>query len=291
MALSTTLRRQLDMATTSKKLNSYATRLAGGANDRQMVRAPLLTQVTVEHGPVDLLGRFLLQAEHASRIRGVTLSLEPIEALGEFTRAHLPTWPPLPMFDPAPNAFPAGRALCLLGRDAAGRVVATQAVRGYRWSNTSLRRECEALRIFYGASAPPAEAACTVSAPSADSIRGRVAYSGGGWYDPEFRGRELSAILPRISRALALTLWDTNFTVSFVDWRLVEKGVVARYGYRTIEDGIRFQGIVGDAFHGAVVWMHRATLLQDLEDFLASFDASSSGAAKYRRADQKVSRA
>jgi hypothetical protein len=105
------------------------------------------------------------------------------------------------------------------------------------------------------------------------------------------RGRELSAILPRISRALALTLWDTQFTVSFVDWRLVQKGVVARYGYRTIEDGVRFRGIVGDEFYGAVVWMDRTILLEDLKDFLASFDARSSGAAKDRRADQKVSRA
>jgi hypothetical protein len=277
------------MATISKNATDRDNRAAGGVNNRQKVLAPLLTQVTLEHGPVGLLGRFLLKAEQASRARGVTLSIEPIEALGEFTRAHLPTWPPLPMFDPAPDAFPSGRALCLLGRDATGQVVATQAVRGYRWRDSSLRRECETLRIFYGASAPPAAARCTISAPSANSIRGPVAYSGGGWYDAAFRGRELSAILPRISRTLALTLWDTHFTVSFVDWRLVQKGVVARYGYRTIEDGVRFEGILGDAFQGAVVWMDRATLLEDLEDFVAPFDASSSGVAEHRRADKKVS--
>jgi hypothetical protein len=275
----------------SKNVPYDRNRVAGGATDGKRVRAPLLAQVRVEHGPVGRLGRFLLKAEQASRARGVTLSIEPIEALGEFTRAHLPTWPPLPMFDPPPAAFPGGRALCLLGRDAAGRVVATQAVRGYLWSTTSLRREAEELRVFYGASAPPEEASCTVSAPSAERICGRVAYSGGGWYEPAFRGRELSAILPRISRALALTLWDTNFTVSFVDWRLVEKGVVARYGYRTIEDGIRFRGIVGDAFYGAVVWMDRLTLLEDMEEFIASFDARSSGVAKHRGAHQKTSRA
>jgi hypothetical protein len=37
-------------------------------------RPSLITDITVEHGPVDLLGRLFLKADSAARARGVALS-------------------------------------------------------------------------------------------------------------------------------------------------------------------------------------------------------------------------
>jgi hypothetical protein len=243
-------------------------------------RVPLLDQVNLEHGPSALIGRFILKAEHAARRRGVTLSIEPISALGTFTREHLPTWPPLPMFDPADGAFADDRAFCIMGRDAAGAIVATQAVRAYAWPTSTLRDEAAGLSLFYGQGHPPEGAHCRVSAASAAVITGTVAYSGGGWYAPPFRGHELSAILPRLSRTLALAQWATDFTVSFVDWQLVRKGVVARYGYKNVDDGVRIEGMIGDAFDAALVWMDRTGLIDDLDGFIETFDGTSSSVAQ-----------
>ena len=248
--------------------------------------APLLQQVAVKHGPVPVVGRLLLKAEQASRGQGVTLTLEPVEAFASFMRAKMPHAPPLAHFRPAPGAFAHDRSLCLLGRDRTGEIVATQVVRAYDWSGSCLRDEAESLRMFYGTTQPQPGVSCSVTAPCADRIGGTVAYSGGGWYAPAYRGKGLSRLLPRISRMLALTLWNTEFTVSFVEWALVEKGVVARYGYRNIENGIEIMNMIEAPFIAAVVWMDREFLLQDADEFLAQSGATSVAGDEQGGADQ-----
>ena len=46
---------------------------------------------------------------------------------------------------------------------------------------------------------------CNVTAEATKFVKGRVVFSGGGWYRPDYRKRWLSGILPRISRAYAYT--------------------------------------------------------------------------------------
>ena len=274
----------------SEKMSNSVRQATDTAHKSIIKRVPFLDQVVLEHGPVALLGRFVLKAERAARLRGVTLSIEPIDALGRFTREHLPTWPPLPMFDTVDAEFADDRAFCIMGRDEDDNIVATQAVRAYTWPTSCLRDEAENLALFYGSGNRPDTARCHISAAAAVAIKGGMAYSGGGWYAPPFRGHELSAILPRLSRTLALARWGTEFTVSFVDWQLVRKGVVARYGYKNIEDGVRIEGMIGEAFDAALVWMDRAELVADLEVFIESFDGASGGVSQDRRADDVVAK-
>ncbi len=279
----------MTMRSSEHKHTNAAQKTADIAPPERTERVLILDQVLLEHGPAALIGRFLLKAEHAARMRGVTLTIEPIGALGDFTRQHLPMWPPLPMFDPMPMAFPNDSAFCIIGRDVNGAVVATQAVRAYNWPTSCLRDEAENLSLFYGSGDRPEGARCAIAASAAASITGMMAYSGGGWYATQFRGRDLSAILPRLSRALALARWNTDFTVSFVDWKLVHKGIAARYGYKNVDDGVRIEGIVDDTFDAALVWMSRAELIDDLSAFVETFDAPSDGFAQNRRADQVLS--
>lgn len=251
------------------------------------LQAPLLSQIEAQHGPLSLVGRLLLRAEQEARARDVRLTLEPIEAFAAFMRAEMPQAPPLPHFRPEPDAFTHSRALCLLGRDPTGRIVATQAVRVYDWSGSTLKAEAESLRMFYGQSAPQVGAACRATAPSADRISGVVAYSGGGWYAPGYRGIGLSLILPRISRMLALTLWNSQTTISFVEWPLVEKGVVQRYGYINVENGIEIDGMIEAPFKAALVWMDLDYLLNDAESFLEKTRADS-GRIDQQRSARKI---
>ena len=51
-------------------------------------RSASVTDITVEHGPVDLLGRFFLKADTAARERGVTLSFGTFEELLRGQRAE-----------------------------------------------------------------------------------------------------------------------------------------------------------------------------------------------------------
>jgi hypothetical protein len=51
---------------------------------------------------------------------------------------------------------------------------------------------------------------CLVTAPATRRIRGRVVFSGAAWYRPDYRGRGLSAILPRVGKAYALARWSPD---------------------------------------------------------------------------------
>lgn len=235
--------------------------------------ARLPDQITVEHGPTGLLGRFFLAADHAARERGVYLALRhdlgALAALNRRERAH---WYPLsPLFDPEYSAVTAQNSYWIEGRNAAGETVAAQAGRYFFWPRTTLKDEIESLRAFYAdpeRMRAPGET-CTVTAPRAARIAGRVVYSGSGWYQPDFRGRALSAILPRISRAYALTRWGTDTTVSFVEYPLIAKGVVARYGYRRVEGALDWRASRKGDTEMAIVWMLRTELEADLEAFLS----------------------
>src|SRR6186713_962487 len=88
----------------------------------------LLRQLTVDHGPADLLGRFFLRADSAARARGVTLSFASMADLIEVNQRNRDSWLPLfPTYDIRHNDIGPDEAFCILGRDRQGKVVAAHA--------------------------------------------------------------------------------------------------------------------------------------------------------------------
>jgi len=249
----------------------------------------LLDQITVDHGPVALLGRFFLKADAAARDRGVHLSLVPLEVLPETNRRNGDTWLPLlPLFDPGIGGVTEETGIALVGRNDRGEIVATQGARLYDWSDSDLFEEATSLRMFYAdpdASRLPGER-CEITAPSARRIRGKVVFSGAGWYRPDHRGQLLSGILPRISRALAYTHWRSDYTISMIADAVVAGGMARRAGYTNVEEkGVRLVNspVAKDA-SGAVVWMQPEQMLDDLARFLSTFDAQVDAGIEQRRA-------
>lgn len=141
----------------------------------------LLDGITLDFGPVDLLGRFFLRADAAARARGIELSFAPFDELVAVNRRNSDTWRPLvTVFDPTFGALHPENCFALLGRDHSGAVVATQAARLFDWTNTNFADEATSLRLFYpdpSADKLPAER-IDVTAPNARELFGRVAYSG-----------------------------------------------------------------------------------------------------------------
>src|SRR5262249_41483700 len=73
----------------------------------------LLQDITAEHGPIDLLGRFFLKADTAARRRNVTLAFAPMQDLVDTNRSHRETWRPLlPLFDPASGGISEEDSFC-----------------------------------------------------------------------------------------------------------------------------------------------------------------------------------
>jgi hypothetical protein len=217
---------------------------------------------------VGLLGRFFLWADTAARDRGVALSFASFQDLKEANKANSDSWRPLvPVFDEALGGVTAETGFALIGRDKHGEVVATQAARIYDWRETSLKDEATSLRMFYAD--PDAALArgdrCEITAPIAEKISGRVAFSGAIWYRRDFRGKDLATILPRISRAYALTRWNSDFTIGMMADTVIAGGLAERSGWTKLEN--RSVELVASPLGGmrcALLWMQSDELLADL---------------------------
>lgn len=179
-----------------------------------------LNDIEVKYGPSQIIGRVFLAADADARERGVILSFAPMHELVALNRANRDTWRPLlPIFDPECGHFDASSAFCVLGRNARGEVLLTQAARFFDWHDTCFNEEATSLRLFYHDPAcrrRDGEAA-EVTAPSARLISGKP------------------AITPRIARALALTRWDVAYTCTIMAQDVYSRGVARRAGYPNVE--------------------------------------------------------
>jgi hypothetical protein len=231
----------------------------------------LFSQITLRHGPAGVLGRTILATEQLALSKGVHLSFVTGQELLAVNEANRATWLPLiSVFDTRFNDLDERNAFFILGRDAAGEVVACQAGRLYEWESTNFKEECESLRRFYRdpeAGKLPGEE-WTVTALGAKGASGRVAFSGAAWYRRDYRGVGLVEWLPRLSRALAKGLWDTDLTVTVMAENNVKKGVFPRNGYRNAEWAVEaINGRMG-TLRFAFLWTKSAEMIEDLERFL-----------------------
>ena len=243
----------------------------------------LFSQITLRHGPAGVLGRTILAAEQLALSKGVQLSFVTGQELLAVNEANRATWLPLiSVFDIRFNDLDERNAFFILGRDAAGEVVACQAGRLYEWESTSFKEECESLRMFYrdpDAGKLPGEE-WTVTALGARGTSGRVAFSGAAWYRRDYRGVGLVEWLPRLSRALAKGLWDTDVTVTVMAENNVKKGVFPRNGYRNAEWAVEaINGRMGTLRY-AFLWTKSAEMIEDLERFLGDLVAERDGALR-----------
>jgi hypothetical protein len=246
-------------------------------------RATLFSQITLKYGPAGILGRTILAAEQLALAKGVRLSFATGRELLAVNEANRDTWLPLiSVFDSRFNDLDAGNAFFILGRDAAGDVVACQAGRLYEWERTSLKEECEGLTMFYrdpDSMKLPGEE-WTVTALAAAGTSGRVAFSGAAWYRRDYRRVGLVEWLPRLSRALAKGLWDTDVTITVMAENNVKKGVFPRNGYRNAEWAVEaINGRMGTLRY-AFLWSKSAEMIEDLEQFLGDLAAQSDAALR-----------
>jgi hypothetical protein len=247
----------------------------------------IIPDITLDYGPVDQLARLFQKAEAAAHEAGVWLSFAPLEAMLDVNRNNSRTWRPLvPLFIPEIGGVTPETGLCILARNRQGEVVATQAARLYTWTNTNLKAEAESLRMFYRdpQSSRGATEECRVSAPSATNISGKVVFSGGTWFRPDFRGRGLMYSLPRLSKAVALTRWYSDYTLTVMAESVVNGGTDRRAGYNHMEWDVELIDTPVGSARFALLWTEREALLEYLLEFLDRPDPQVDAVVDYRTA-------
>lgn len=232
------------------------------------------------YGPIEKLGRFFVLAEERMKRLGLDLCFGSFDELISANRANNKTWRPLlPSFDPHLSDLKDDRSLCIFGRDAGGNIVATQAVRLFSWTDTNFFAEAENLRLFYADPDTSREEneRCRVTAEPTRAIEGRVLFSGAGWYRPDYRGKGLGTLMPRIARLYALSRWYIDFAVCIMADGVVKGGFPERAGYRHVDWELSMQHMPvfrDGTVRAAAVWMDTAAALQDLDEMLFRLESS-----------------
>lgn len=188
---------------------------------------------------------------------GVDLRFSTLKELHCANRENADSWRPLlPIFSPYCNLIAPGTYICLLGRNKYNEVVLAQGARLFDWRGTSFHDEAESLRLFYGAPDEhrgPGEA-IVVTAPAARVIGGRVAYTGAHWVRPDYRRKGLTAITPRMAKALAMTIWKVDCFATIMAKDIFERGVAERAGYPHHQWTVDLQNTPTGTFPAALLW-------------------------------------
>lgn len=251
-----------------------------------------LDDLDIRHGPRELLGRFFINAVGAIAQRDVTLSFATFAELVAFNKRNQTYWFPLTTaFAPELGGFAEEDGFVIMGWNSDGDVVATQAMRRLDWQSTNFRAEAESQRLFY---ADPEQdrrtgEECIVTAPTAEDLYGRVALGGAIWYRPDYRGRNLPSILPRLARAYAYALWNIDYIMALIAEENVARGFARRLGYRDIQSSVILRKSPchpeGD-FELALARMSQMELIDDVFGFLVEQAAAQVDAAVEQRRAQ-----
>ena len=234
--------------------------------------------LTIKHGPAPLLAKFVLEGDKAARRLGIRLRLrydfEELVYVNQ-QQTRLGNWFRLvDMFNPRHSDLTPENSYWISGENEHGEIIATQAGRVYYWPESTL--EQEARLMFYGGRDEGQR--CIVTAEDAKVIGGVVFYGGSVWVRPDFRGRNLSQLLPRLGRAYAVARWPVDWGISFVAPILVEKGIAAGYGYKHASYSIAYPGSAWGDLEVVLVSLSAAEAYEDLADALYMLESISADA-------------
>jgi len=223
--------------------------------------------LTIKHGPARSLSRFVLAADQAARRKGVFLRIrydfdELLYANRQYAARGI--WYPLvDGFNPECAELTPEDSFWVSGEDENGEVVVTSACRIYDWLGTNLAEQ--ACAVWYGRDVGQP---CIVTAEAAVRITGMVAWGGASWVRPDFRGRHLSYLIPRVLKAYACSRWPVRCLFCFIGADNVKRGLATTYGHQNLSYSV----IYPDSPHGEQVVGY--TLLDEFYDELARFMAT-----------------
>jgi CheY-like chemotaxis protein len=230
-------------------------------------RLRLPDALTIKHGPARLLSRMVLSGDMAARKLGLRLFLRhdfaELRDLNE-RQVAAGNWLTIPgAFNPDCVELTPENAFWLEGQNEAGETVVTWAARIHNWIGTNLAEQVRA--SWYGRDLGQP---CVVTADAAQLISGVVVCGGASWVHPDFRGKHLSHLIPRIGKAYACARWPIDWSFCYISRRNVDKGLADSYGQKNLSYSVEYPG----SPWGEVVIAY--TAIDDVYDDFAKFVAS-----------------
>lgn len=198
--------------------------------------------------------------DDAATRKGVKLSIGfDFHEYVSLTRATPTKRMTLPTFRPDRSPIKPGEGFWVKGTDENSEVVILQAARLFELWHSNFAEHLESLKAFYadpGAHAHTQDR-CISTAPGAKKMTGKVVYHGDSWVRRDYRGQGLPRIMAGIVFGVSFAMWAPDFVCALVARWLLDKGVVAQYGYLHHEPGgsilkLVEEGVVDDDW---LIWL------------------------------------
>jgi hypothetical protein len=247
----------------------------------------ILSQIVIEHGPLDVLGRFFLHADLETRRRGVALEFCAPDELVAANEANPESWRRLvPMFNPRYGVIDRDNSFSIIGRNRRGEVVTANSIIRYDWTNTDFVEEAGSLRLFY---ADPERMKqdgeqCIVTSRKARAITGLAAFSGAAWVRPDYRSRGLAKYLPRFIKAYAAARWELDCIFGMMAEDVEKHGHARHFGFDNLDWEAHWINSVMGTNRFAILWTDVDALADDLRAVLARASTQVDGEVLERNA-------
>jgi hypothetical protein len=250
----------------------------------------ILTEITIDHGPEELLAPLFLRLEHAVRQLGLRFSFSDLDRLSAINAANRASWMPLfPVYRPDYWSHAPSDAFVLLASEPDGRPIATLAVRIYDWPSSTFHAEATSLRLFYGdvERFRGRGERCEVSASATHRVTGRVALAGAVWVHPDWRKHaRLMVLMPRFARAYALARWGIDFYTLLMTEAVFNGGLTRKTGMGNVDWSVDMRGSLLGNLRLGFLWMNRSELHEDLSRCLLDLSSEIDVSVKPHRSQQ-----
>lgn len=222
--------------------------------------------LTIQHGPAELLARFVLACDRYARRIGLGLRVSyDFDELAWINKHYVDegSWYPIiGEFNPQNGNLTPETAFWVSGIDAEGKVAGTYAGHVYYWPDTNL--EEQAVTVFYGRDEGQT---AIVTTPVAKTISGVVMSGGAAWVRPDYRGKKLSHLFPRVAKAYGLSRWPLDWLIGYVTAAGYKKGLHTFYGARHTSPSVFYPESMGEL---VLLYTSASEACEDLTEFLAT---------------------
>lgn len=214
------------------------------------------------------ISRFLHVYDAEAMKKGIKLSIGfDFQAYVSITRVTPTKGPTSPTFQPDRSPIKSGDGFWMIGVDKNNDVAVLQAVRLFDLTRSNFAELLESQEVDYADPAKHAhpDTTYTCMAPSAKKMIGKVAYHGDAWVRRDYRGQGLPKIMAGVAFGVSFAMWSPEFICALVARWLLDKGVVAQYGYAHHEAGgllMVEQNVHSEYF---LIWLSREELRSRVE--------------------------
>jgi hypothetical protein len=247
----------------------------------------LVDDLVLDHGPVPLLGRFVLGVADRAQEHGITLEFATAGELAEANKQNSQSWLKLiPMYDPACSKLDAANFIGVIGRDRTGEVVTANAIRLYDWRGTNLDAEASSLRFMYEDpdQCRPGEVCRLTADVPVNAVTGLSAFSGAAWVRPTHRGLGLTECLPLLIKALGLSAWNPDVIFGIMAQTVHQRGFSRRFGFSHEAWELQWANSPHGTQSAAVLWADQNFVISDVTAFTSRHSTKIQGGLVQRNA-------